>query len=201
MKCLKAIAVGTVVALAAAGAAAQEKTAAPATTPEQQAQMEAWARASLPRPEHQQLAYFAGNWTAKNQMWMDPKAPPLESVGSAKGEVIYGGRYVKLTYTGTAFGQPFTGEGLFGYDNLRGKFFNTWTDSLSTGFWLAFGEHDKAANAWTFKGEVPDPMKPGTFTKVREVFRIHDQNSYTFDYYETHDGKEGRTMTIEYRRQ
>ncbi|WP_257387816.1 DUF1579 domain-containing protein [Tahibacter caeni] len=200
-----AVAVSALTVLAAGAAQAEDKKpaaeAAPAMTAEQQAQMAAFEKASTPRAEHQQLAYFVGSWTAKTKVWMDPGAPPQESDGTSKGAAIYGGRYVAITYDGSFMGQPFTGQGLFGFDNLRGKFFNTWTDSMSTSFWLAWGDHDKATNAWTFDGEMPDMMQPATMVKVRQVVRIHDQSRYTFDWYETRGGKEAHTMTIEYRRQ
>lgn len=195
--------------LSAAGAAGAEdtkaaeppKTAEPPMTPEQQAQMAAFASASTPRAEHKQLAYFVGNWTTKSQVWMDPNAPAMETTGASKGEALYDGRYVSMSYSGTFWGQPFTGQGLLGFDNLRGKFFSTWIDSMSTSFWLAWGTYDKAGDAWTFHGDMPDMMNPATMVKVRQVFRIHDPKHYTFDWYETRDGKEMRTMSIDYQRQ
>lgn len=200
MNRLIAVAMGALFAMGTAGAADDKQAAAPALTAEQQAQMAAFEQMSTPRAEHKQLEYFVGTWTTKTQVWMDPKAPPQESTGTSKAEVIYGGRYVQISYSGTFWGQPFAGQGLFGFDNLRGKFFNTWIDSMSTAFWLAWGEHDKASNAWTFHGEMPDPLKPATKVKVRQVFRIHDQNHYTFEWNETREGKEMRTMSIDYRR-
>ncbi|HVH32515.1 MAG TPA: DUF1579 domain-containing protein [Tahibacter sp.] len=185
----------------AAQAEDKKPVAAPALSAEQQAQMAAFEKASTPGPEHEQLAYFVGSWTAKTQVWQDPKAPPEETTGTSKGAAIYGGRYVAITYDGNFMGQPFTGQGLFGFDKLRGKFLNTWTDSMSTSFWLAWGDYDKATNAWTFHGEMPDLMKPRTMVKVRQVIRIHDPNRYTFDWYETRGGKEAHTMNIDYRRQ
>lgn len=196
-----AIAMGALMTVAAGAAAEDKKAEAPPMSAEQQAQMAAFEKASTPRAEHKQLAYFAGNWTAKTQIWMDPKAPPQEGAGSSKAESIYGGRYIAMNYSGTFWGEPFTGQGMLGFDNLRGKFFNTWIDSMTTGFWLAWGDYDKASNAWTFLGEMPDPMKPSTMLKVRQVIRIYDENHYGFDWYEFHDGKETRTMNIDYRRQ
>jgi hypothetical protein len=196
-----AIALGTLTTVAAGGAADDTKTAEPATSAELQAQMAAFEKAGTPRAEHAQLAYFAGNWTARTQVWMDPEAAATESTGTCKGEVVYGGRYVSMTCAGTFLGQPFDGYGLLGYDNLRGKFFNTWVDSTTTGFWLAWGEYDKASNAWTFLAEMPDRMKPSASVKVRQVLRIYGPNHYGLDRYEFRDGKETRTMNIDYRRQ
>ncbi|HSX59792.1 MAG TPA: DUF1579 domain-containing protein [Tahibacter sp.] len=197
-----AVVMGALTLLAAGAASAEDKpAAAPAMSAEQQAQMAAFANASTPRAEHKQLEYFAGTWTAKTQFWMDPAAPPQETAGTSKNEMIYGGRYASFGYSGTFWGQPFTGQGLMGFDNLRGKFFNTWIDSMSTSFWVAWGDYDKASNSWTFRGDMPDMMKPTTIVKVRQVFRIHDPKRYTFEWYEMRDGKELKTMLIDYQRQ
>lgn len=202
MKRFMAVVVGALALFAAGAAGAEDKKAAePPMSAEQQAQMAAFANASTPRAEHKQLEYFSGTWAAKTQFWMDPSAPPQETAGTSKSEMIYGGRYASMSYSGTFWGQPFTGQGLIGYDNLRGKFFNTWIDSMSTSFWLAWGDHDKASNSWTFRGEMPDMMKPATIVKVRQVFHIVDPKHYTFEWYETRDGKEMKTMLIDYQRQ
>lgn len=184
-----------------AAAAAADDKAAPPMTAEQKAQAEAYQRMTELRPEHKQLAYFVGNWKSKSQVWMVPGAPPQEASGTSKGTALYGGRYITMNYEGVFFGQPFQGQGQLGFDNLRGKFFSTWLDSYSTGFWLSWGEYDKASNAWTFHGEMPDPMKPQNTVKIRQVLRIYDDKHYGFDSYDFKDGKETRTMNIDYRRE
>lgn len=187
--------------LSATGSVVAEDEQPPSMTAEQQAQMAAYQKSITPGAQHKQLEYFAGNWTAKTQVWMDPKGPAQESTGTSRGEVVYGGRFVVMTYTGTFWGQPFTGQATLGFDNTRGKFFNTWVDSMATGFWLAWGDYDKASNAWTFLGEMPDPLQPATTLKVRQVMRIYNDRHYGFDWYEIRGGKETRTMNIDYRRQ
>ena len=113
--------------------------AAPAATPpamskEQKAMMDAMQKMGEVRPEHKQLDYFVGDWSATTTMFMDPKAPPQKSDGKSHSESLYGGRYVEMHYEGKYEGQTFNGEGFLGFDNLKGKFFSTWIDSMSTGF-------------------------------------------------------------------
>lgn len=202
MKRIPVVVAGLLFAAAAVSAADDKSKAAPPMSAEQQAQAEAWARMSEVRAEHKQLNYFVGSWKTKTRVWMDPKAPPMETVGASKVAAIYGGRYVTFSYQGDFMGQPFEGQGYLGYDNLRGKFFSTWIDSMATGFWLSWGDYDKASNAWTFRGETPDPLQPKTMIKVRQVMRIHDENHYSFEWNETKGGgKEAHTMTIDYHRQ
>lgn len=179
---------------------AEEKAAAPQMTPEQQAMMDAWQRMSEVRAEHKQLASFAGNWTAKSTMWEAEGAPPATSDAKATSSLVYDGRYLETVYEGDFQGQPFTGRSMMGFDNLAGKFFNTWIDSMSTGFWLSYGTFDKTSNTYTFTGDMHDMMAPATMVKVRTTIKVEGPDAYTFDWYETRDGKERKTMSIAYTR-
>lgn len=218
MNTIQAIRLGAISAalMFAAGATAQDSKAsakdtkapakeskapekkAEAGTDEQKKMMEAMQRMGEVRAEHKQLDVFTGDWKATTTMWMDPKAPPQKTEGKTHTESKFGGRYIEMHYDGTFEGQAFSGEGFIGFDNLKGKFFNTWIDSMSTGFWLAWGTYDAAANSYTFHGSMDDPMTPSTQVKVREVVHVVDPKHYTFEWYETHKGKEAKTMQIDY---
>lgn len=181
---------------------AEDKAAppAPAMSAEQQKMMDAYQRMGEVRAEHKQLAYFAGDWDVKTTMWMDPKAPPQTSAGKSHGAAIMDGRFIEMHYEGSFEGQPFIGQGLLGFDNLKGKYFNTWIDSMSTGHWLAWGDYDAAKKTYTYRGEMQDPMAPKTMLPVRQVVRIVDDNHYVFEWHETHAGKEAKTLQIDYTR-
>jgi hypothetical protein len=207
MKTMQISILSAVLALACAVAPAQDKKAtpppapekaAPAMSKEQKTMMDAMRRMGEVRAEHKQLDYFVGDWSATTTMWMDPKAPPQKTEGKTHTESLYGGRYIEMHYQGTYEGQAFTGEGFMGFDNLKGKFFNTWVDSMSTGFWLAWGSYDAAAKTYTFHGEMDDPMKAGAKTAVRQLVHVVDPGHYTFEWYETHAGKEAKTLQIDY---
>lgn len=184
---------------------AQEKGAqdkqAPAMPPEMKAMMEAWEKASTPGPQHKQLAeHFAGTWTTRQTMWMDPSAPPMNETGKAVSTAIMGGRHIRMDFSSQWMGQPFEGVALTSYDNVRGKYVGHWIDSMSTGHFMAEGDYDPATKAYTFRGEMPDPMKAGKTIAVREVIRIVDADHHVMEWYENHDGKERKSMVIEYAR-
>ncbi|GAB2508857.1 hypothetical protein GCM10027084_25170 [Pseudoxanthomonas sangjuensis] len=178
---------------------AQEAASAPDAA--MQAMMEAWQKAAAVGPQHEQLAeHFAGTWDSKQTVWMDPSAPPAESTGKDVSEAIFGGRQIRTTFNGSWAGQAFEGFGLTGYDNVRGKYTTLWTDSMSTGMFTADGEYDPATKTYTFSGQMADPMKPDATTTVRNVIRIVDADHHVMEMYETRDGKEAKTMMIEYTR-
>jgi hypothetical protein len=198
----KTAALAAVLALASMGAGADDKkpAAAPAMSAEQQAMMEAWARMSEIRAEHKQLKFFEGNWTSATKMWTDPSAPPQQSTGSMTVTPLYDGRYLVFRQTGEFQGATFEGQGYLGFENARNQFFSTWIDSMATGFWLAYGTYDAAKKTYTFHGEMPDPMKPGTKKKARQVFRVVDDSHYVFEWYDTYNGKEAKSLEITYAR-
>lgn len=185
-------------ALAVACSAQAADSKPPAMSKEQQAMMQAMEKAGEVRPEHKQLDYFVGDWNATTSMFMDPKSPPQKTEGKAHSESLFGGRYLRMKFEGSYEGQTFNGEGFMGFDNTSNKFFNTWIDSMSTSFWLAYGTYDAASKSYTFRGDMADFSKPGAKMAVRQVVHIVDPTHYTFEWYEMHGGKEAKTLQIDY---
>jgi hypothetical protein len=188
--------------LASASAFAQDD-AAPTQAPDaaQQATMEAWQKAGTPGPQHAQLAeHFAGTWDTKQTMWMDASAPPMVETGKSVDTAVLGGRQIQTDFKAQFMGQPFTGIGFTGYDNVRGKYVSTWADSMSTGTMVSEGEYDPATKTYTFRGQMADPTREGTMIPVRETIRIVDADHHVMEMFEPHEGQEVRTMQIEYTR-
>ncbi len=156
---------------------------------------------------HKLLAELAGTWDYTVKMWMAPDAPPSESKGTAVRKAMMDGRYFDLDATG-AFEMPgpdgkmmkmdFKGSGREGYDNAKKKFVSTWVDNMGTGIMYAEGTYDPATKTFTYTSELE--MMPGVKTKVRETVKVVDQDHHTFDYYENRDGKDVKTMEINYTR-
>jgi hypothetical protein len=143
-----------IAALVAGTAMAEEKkpaeppaAGAPAMDPkkaaEMQKYMEAAAKAGAPGPEHEKLKAMEGTFDAKVSMWMDPKAPPMESTGKSVNKLIFGGRFLMGEYTGDFMGQPFTGMSIIGYDNTKKKYTTLWMESMSTSIATGEGTADK----------------------------------------------------------
>jgi len=186
---------------APAFAGAEPPQEAPKMSAEQQAMMDAWQKASTPGAEHKQLAeQFAGTWTTKQTMWMDPSAPPMSETGKAVNTALFGGRQVRMEFSGGFMGQPFEGIGYTGYDNVRKRYTSFWADSMGTGSMNLLGDYDAATKTYSFTGDMPDVMKPGGMLAIRETVRIVDADHMVMEMFEPHDGKEVRTMQIEYTR-
>ena len=138
--------VGTVltaiVVLLAAPALAQEGHEQPQMTPEQMAEMGAIMKAGTPGATHQALASSAGSYDLNLKSWHEPGGPAMEETATATRTMGLGGRVMMEDVTGSIMGIPFTGHGMTGYDNVSGKYWSTWTDSMSTGLMLSEGTCD-----------------------------------------------------------
>lgn len=167
-------------------------------SPEQAEMMQKLQQASTPGEPHEHLAQAEGSWKLTIKMWMEPGAEPEVSEGTAEREMIMGGRYLEERVTSTAMGMPFEGYGLTGYDNVSGKYWGVWVDSLSTGVLTSKGRRDGEAMVWHSKAS--DPMTGGT-AEMKMVSRFHGDDKEVTEFFEMRDGQEVKTMEIVYVRQ
>ncbi len=180
------------IALIATLAPAEE----PKMTPEQMAEMQAYMKAGTPGEPHKAMGATAGTYDLKIKGWHEPGAPVTEDVGTAKRSVILGGRVLVEEFNGSMMGQPFTGHGMRGYDNVTGKYWSTWMDSMSTGVMLSKGSCD-AKGSCTFTGSYDDPVRK-TLVTLRMTTR-QDGPKEVFEMYgPDKSGKEFKMMEITY---
>ena len=178
-------------------ALAQETQKPPEMTPEQKAEIEAYTKAGTPGAPHKALAATAGNYDLKIKTWQEPGGPPTEEPGTATRTATLDGRVLVEKVSSTMMGQPFTGHGMMGYDNVTGKYWSTWNDSMSTGLMVCEGTCD-ANRACKFSGSWNDPIKKGP-VKSRMTTRWTSPTTEVFEMYGPgKDGKEMKMMEITY---
>ena len=178
--------VGTcvVAAMIAAPAFAQEGEM-PQMTPEQQAEMEAYMKAGALGPQHELMAKHVGTYDVAIKSWMDPAAPPMC-------------RVLHEEFQGDMMGMPFTGLSRSGYDNVSGKYWSTWTDSMSTGIMVSEGECDEDQSC-SYAGSYNDPIK-GEVTNRYEAKWTSPDEQYFAMYGPGRDGNEVKMMEMVYSR-
>jgi len=187
-----------VVALLVSLALAQTGNQQPQMTPEQKAEMEAYMKAGTPGAPHQALASSAGNYDMKVKSWHDPAGIAMEDTGTAKRSMMLGGRVLFEEVSSTMMGAPFTGHGMMGYDNVSGKYWSTWNDSMMTGLMVSEGTCDAQGKTCTFTGHWNDPVKK-TPVKARMTTRWTSPTTQIFEMYGPgKDGKEMKMMEITY---
>jgi hypothetical protein len=169
----------------------------PQMTPEQKAEMEAYAKAGAIGPQHQSMAAMAGTYKMAIKSWHEPGGPPMEETGTATRKMVMDGRVMVEDVNSSMMGTPFTGHGMRGFDNVSGKYWSTWMDSMSTGLMVSTGTCD-AKKTCTFTGSWNDPVKKGPIT-ARMTTRWTSPTTEVFEMYAPgKDGKEMKMMEITY---
>jgi hypothetical protein len=161
--------------------------------------MQKWTEYMTPGKEHQEMASMDGDWVYTQKMWMDPSAPPSESSGTAKFEMIFGGRYSRMTVKGNVMGMDFTGESITAFDNAKKVWQSTWIDNFGTGILLMEGKYDEATKKIIYRGKAVDPMTGGEEEMVEKI-RMIDKDTYEMEMFDVVDGKEIKNMELIYTR-
>ena len=164
-----------------------------------QAMMEMYQKLATPGEPHKQFESLAGSWTTQTKEWMEPGKTPTEASGSADMKMVLGGRYLQQDFTGEMMGQPYTGMGITGYDNMSKKYVSIWLDTMGTGPFMMEGTGSADGKTITLKGSHSEPG--GGKMTHRAVWKIVDSNTQTFDMWGNHGGgKEMKVMEIVYTR-
>ena len=159
----------------------------------------AWMEYMTPGPMHEMMAKSVGEWNTKSSLWMNPGGEPLVTEGKATAEMILGGRYLKMTHSGTIMGMPFEGISIQSYDNALGRFTGIWIDNMGTGIAITKGTYDEATKTINSVGTSVDPMTKTEIT-FREAIRIIDDNHQVLEMYMDYQGEEFKSMEVEYTR-
>ena len=171
--------------------------APPEMTAEQKAMMEAMTAAGTPGETHATLATMAGEYDLVIRSWNEPGGEPTTESGTATRTMVLGGRVMVEEVNSSMMGQPFTGHGMHGYDNVSGKHWATWNDSMSTGLMVSEGDCD-AQGACTFTGSWNDPLTKGKITS-RMTSKWTDPKTQQFEMFVPGpDGTEFKMMDITY---
>jgi hypothetical protein len=133
---------------------------------------EEYMKLHTPGKEHQLLQSWAGEYSIKGKMWMEPGKDPMEVHG-----------WSNIRAVGTAFAhEKFTivmpdnskmwGEGFFGFDNESKTFQTTWIGGWSTTQRTLSGTLDPKTQVMEFKCQYQCPI---TLKKINE--RINSTNN------------------------
>lgn len=170
------------------------------TAQDQEAMMKAWTEYMTPGPMHKMFEKMAGDWKTVTTFTDPASGQETKSEGTAKFEMILGGRYVKSIHNGTMMGMPFEGLGIDAYDNKLGEFISVWIDNMGTGLIQMKGKFDESTKTLSFKGTGVDPMT-GKEMPYRSVTKIIDADHHLFEMYgSAPDGSEYKMFEMTYTR-
>jgi hypothetical protein len=172
---------------------------APAMSADQQKMMDKMMKAATPGPQHALLAKMAGEWNCTVKFQPDPTQGWQESQSTAVVTSLMDGRYIQEIDSGQMMGMPFNGMGIYGFDNVSGKFVSSWIDNMGTGIMSSVGTMDKDGKVIRWDGSMNDPVT-GKPSKEHMVITVIDDDHHTFEMFGTPPGakKEMKVMTIDY---
>ena len=130
-----------------------------------------------------------GSYDLSIKRWEAPGQPPTVEKGTATRKMMLNGRVLGENVQSQMHGQPYSGHGMSGYDNVSGKYWNTWNDSMSTGLMVSEGVCD-AKGACTFKGSWNDAVTKKK-TLSRMTTRWPNPTTEVFEMYAPGPGREG----------
>lgn len=162
-----------------------------------EAEMKKWMDFSTPADPHKELAKMDGEWEEEITFWMDPSNPKVvqQMKATCVNAMILGGRYQETKHTGEFGGMPFEGISTVGYDNLLKKYVSTWVDNMGTGIMYMEGVWNAQTKTVTYTGKMTEAME-GKAVKVRQLFKIVDDNTQELTQYQEKKGKMVKTMYI-----
>ncbi len=162
---------------------------------EQDESMKKWMEYMTPGKEHEMMGLMKGNWKADLTMFMAPGAEPMKMEATATVEMILGGRYQQMKYSGNMMGMPFEGIGITAFDNATKKFYSSWIDNMGTGLLYCTGTGDEKTGIITQTGDIVDPMT-GQPSWFKQETWFDGKDTGWMKMYQKMDGKEFMSMEI-----
>lgn len=105
-----------------------------------------------PTDPHGQLAAFHGEWAGPVTTWFGPDSAPRRDRWRLSATPALGGRFLRVTYTGTVDGKPHAGQMMVGYHTDQSQWEIAWQDSFhcgtSTLFSVGQGAHPTALGSY-----------------------------------------------------
>ena len=167
------------IALAVAlGALIVSGPAAGQDMPTEAEMMAAWEEAMAVGPEHMALTARAGTWSSTTSYPAEPGSEEMiTEQGTVERTATLEGRVLEERIQGTMMGQPYSGIGRTGYDNVTDRYWTTWNDTMSTGLMVMYGSYDDATSTYTFEGSSADPLLGEVPMRVEQVIEGPDRET------------------------
>lgn len=165
--------------------------AAPSGQPDEQAMMEAMAKATTVGEHHKALAPLIGRWEGLVKFWMAPDTEPMEFQGTAVREWALDGRYIFEHVTSEMpDGTTFKGMGIIGYNTVENVYESVWLENQSTYMSFMTGTMDPQKRTMSFSGKIVDPMTGKRNTNRDTVDMSNPKRHVSVGYTKTPEGSE-----------
>lgn len=131
------------------------------------------AEAPKPGPEHEELAYYVGNWTSAGKINDSPMGPGGPITATTSCERFTGNFYVVCRSDGTSPSGPTHGMWFLGYSAERQRYTYYGIDNTGMGAEPAYGQ--VSGDTWTWEWES---TMQGQAVKGRYVTKHKSPDAY-----------------------
>ncbi|GAB1596863.1 DUF1579 family protein [Lysobacter claricitrinus] len=160
------------------------------------------ADSALPSRPHtdttagQRLAELTGLWSVKQELWLQP-GPPQVDTGTAMFAMVLGGRQLQQDLR-VGSRVPFQALGYIGYDPATRRYISTWMDLNLTEVIVMRGSYDTGTRTYRLSGDMA--ADDGQRIPTREELQQLDDGHFVVRYFETRRGKETLVVQLAYSR-
>lgn len=166
--------------------------------------MEKLAQSEATSEEQQLLNSLAGKWYYELSYWNKNDAEAQISTGTAKNEIILGGKYLlsKTNLILNLDGEniPYESWEMIGYDKSKRIFTSVRADSLHDGFVTGAGVYDEKLNVIEEKGVFKD-LLDAKERSYRSVLHFEEGRTYKRTFFIAgKSGKEFKAIEINFER-
>jgi len=184
-----------------------QQQAAPAPTSQADrdaAIVKAMDLAMEPGEGQKKLEPMVGTFDVRVFVWVDPSdpsKPPIESRAVSISTWVLGHRYIQQMLSGFVMGEPWSGIGYAGFDNVQGKYVACYMDNGSTGMEWYTGGMDPDGKAAKLTATEYDAMT-GKPKKIEMRLSFTPDGNHQTELWEADpSGKMWKIMELQYRRQ
>jgi hypothetical protein len=131
-----------------------------------------------PQMEHKWLQQLVGDWTIESNCSMGPDAPPMNSTGTCRSQML-GELWLLGDWQHDTSDGP-SGKSLItiGYDPARKRFTGSFVSGMMTHLWIYDGELDAKINKLTLNAEGPSFAGDGSMSKYQDIIEITGPNEH-----------------------
>jgi len=175
-------------ALALVGALFARGSQDPADMEKEMAKAKKWTE---PGKNHETLKKFLGSWTTETRFFFGDKASPA-SKGTAEGDWIMEGRWLKFEAKSELMGKPFRSFSLMGYDNFKMSFVVTTVNTWDTAMIRVEGDLDQHGKSLVAYGSLDEYLTGEHDKPIKVAWRFESPDRFTM---EVHDFGIGESNT------